>query len=46
MQDAIRIEIENALQSLGWPAADFVVDYATDTNAVADVFSNVALVLS
>ena len=46
MQDAIRSEIETALQTLGLPVADFVVDYPTDKNAAADVFSNVALVLA
>jgi arginyl-tRNA synthetase len=46
MQDMIRIELENAIKTLGWPTVDFVVDYPTDKNAGADVFSNVALVLS
>lgn len=46
MQDAIRIELEKAIEALGWPKVDFVVDYPTDKNAGADVFSNVALVLS
>jgi len=46
MQDTIRIEIEKAIKVLGWPEVDFVVDYPTDKNAGADVFSNVALVLS
>lgn len=44
MQDAIRIELEKAISSLGWPKVDFVVDYPTDHNAQADYFSNVALV--
>lgn len=46
MQDTIRIEIEKALKTLGWPEVSFVVDYPTDKNAGADVFSNAALVLS
>lgn len=46
MQDVIRIEIERAIETLGWSQVDFVVDYPTDKNAGADVFSNVALVLS
>jgi len=46
MQDAIRTEITSALQTLGLPEVDFVVDYPTDKNAEADVFSNVALVLA
>ncbi len=46
MQDTIRIEIEKAIKTLGWPEVSFVVDYPTDKNAGADVFSNVALVLS
>jgi len=46
MQDTIRIEIEKAIKTLGWPEVTFVVDYPTDKNAEADVFSNVALVLS
>lgn len=46
MQDVIRSEINQALQTLNLPEVDFVVDYPTDKNAGADVFSNVALVLS
>ena len=46
MQDTIRIEIEKAIKTLGWQEVNFVVDYPTDKNAGADVFSNVALVLS
>ena len=46
MQDEIRIELEKVIETLGWPKIDFTVDYPTDKNTGADVFSNVALVLS
>jgi arginyl-tRNA synthetase len=46
MQDAIRSEINQTLQTLTLPVVDFVVDYPTDKHAGADVFSNVALVLA
>jgi arginyl-tRNA synthetase len=46
MQDTLRQVISDALVNLEFPAVDFVVDYPTDKNAVADYFSNVALVLS
>ena len=46
MQDTIRIELEKAIEKLDLPQVGFVVDYPTDKNAGADVFSNVALVLS
>ena len=46
MQDSITTAIEQALKTLELPEVSFVVDYPTDKNADADVFSNVALVLS
>jgi arginyl-tRNA synthetase len=48
MSTDIRTHIHAALAAeiaaLGWPQADFVVDYPTDKHAQADYFSNVAMV--
>ena len=46
MQDNICQAIKQALNDLGLPMVDFVVDYPTDKNAEADYFTNVALVLA
>ena len=46
MQPAITTAIKEVLKTLELPEVGFVVDYPTDKNAEADVFSNVALVLS
>jgi arginyl-tRNA synthetase len=46
MPDAITSAIKNAITDLNFPEVEFVVDYPTDKNAVADYFSNVALVLA
>ncbi|MCA9367830.1 arginine--tRNA ligase [Candidatus Kaiserbacteria bacterium] len=46
MKEQIAEAITRALQELGLPEVEFVVDYPTDKNAQADYFSNVALVLS
>jgi len=46
MHASIKLAITNVLKTLDFPAVDFVVDYPTDKTAPADVFSNVALVLS
>lgn len=40
----IQAAVTEAVQAQGWPEADFIVDYPTDKNAVADYFSNVAMV--